>query len=152
MTDGDAGNQQSHVVDPGGTVLFVDDDPAILSALLRAFSPLPTVTPLIAPNGTAALEVLKRFPVDVIVTDQKMPGITGSGLLATCRRLYPTVARVLLTAYADRQTVSSAVTEGGADLVFCKPWDDEGLKNGILTELAKAGIGELGPAADLGAA
>jgi len=127
------------VLDPVGTVLFVDDEPFVLSALLRVFARIPSVRPLIVPSGNAALDVLKRFPVDVIVTDQNMPGITGNGLLATCSRMYPTMARVLLTGHADRQTVSVAATDGAADFVFAKPWDDEVLTSGILSALAKAG-------------
>jgi response regulator RpfG family c-di-GMP phosphodiesterase len=118
----------------------VDDEPTIRSALFRAFRGLDQVKPLFASDGEAALDVLKRFPVDVIVTDQSMPGMTGNKLLTTCRRLYPHMARVLLTAFADRETVSFAATYGAVDFVFRKPWDDVELKACIIAAMEKAGI------------
>jgi response regulator RpfG family c-di-GMP phosphodiesterase len=130
--------ETSQTPELGGIVLFVDDEPAILCALMRVFAPLTGIVPLIAPSGEGALEMLKKFPVDVIVTDQRMPGIAGNGLLAACRRLYPATARVLLTAFADRQTVSEAALDGAADLVFAKPWDEEALKSGVTSAIAKA--------------
>jgi response regulator RpfG family c-di-GMP phosphodiesterase len=135
----DLGGETSYTPELGGIVLFIDDEPAVLCALLRVFAPITSIVPLIAPSGDAALAMLKKFPVDAIVTDQRMPGITGNGLLAACRHLYPSTARILLTAFADRQTVSEAAVDAAVDLVFAKPWDEEALKNGVVSAIAKAG-------------
>jgi CheY-like chemotaxis protein len=74
-----------YTADAGGIVLFVDDEPNILSTLMRTFVPVPTVKAIVAQSGESAMELLKKFPVDLIVTDHRMPGMTGNTLLATCR-------------------------------------------------------------------
>ncbi|MHB8604402.1 MAG: response regulator [Thermoplasmatota archaeon] len=83
-------------------VLLVDDEPDVcesLADLLSAFfDPIRVVT---ADSGAAALAVLAREPIDLIVTDYRMPGMDGLSLLAEVRRRWPAVPRVLITAFPD---------------------------------------------------
>ena len=107
---------ENRALDLGGTVLFVDDQPARQASLLRLFAAYPAVRPLTAPGGRAALGILKRFPVDVLVACQNTPGLSGNDLLSVCRRQYPEVEQVLLP----------------------QPWKQETLKKRVRTALANA--------------
>src|SRR5689334_5487154 len=80
------------------TVLCVDDDAAVLSALRRLLRE-ETFEVLTASNAAHALASLRRHPVDVIISDQRMPGQNGSELLAEVGQRWPGIGRVLLTAY-----------------------------------------------------
>ena len=112
---------ENRALDLGGTVLFVDDQPARQASLLRLFAAYPAVRPLTAPGGRAALGILKRFPVDVLVACQNTPGLSGNDLLSVCRRQYPEVEQVLLP----------------------QPWKQETLKKRVRTALANAGMARL---------
>gem|GEM_PF-41141 len=115
----------------GGTepvrVLFVDDEEHVLAALRRmCFDEAFEV--LTASSGEAGLDVLRRTPgVGVIVTDQRMPGMTGAEFLREARRIAPHAVRIVLTGYADLEAAVAAVNEGGASRYVAKPWNDEEL-------------------------
>ena len=80
-------------------VLFVDDEPRVLTTMRILFRSHYEV--FLAESGAKALELLKTQPVDVIVSDQRMPGMTGIELLRAARELNPNAMRILLTGYAD---------------------------------------------------
>jgi CheY-like chemotaxis protein len=81
------------------TVLFVDDEPEVLHGFAAALRREPYRV-LFANSATEALFVLQAEAVDVIVADERMPGVSGRELLATARRLYPGTVRLLLTSHA----------------------------------------------------
>jgi response regulator RpfG family c-di-GMP phosphodiesterase len=104
-------------------ILVVDDEPHVLSALRRALHKCGFEI-LTAPAVPEALEVLAAGPVDVIISDMRMPGQTGAELLARARQIAPDAVRILLTGYADMQATLEAVNEGEVFRFLTKPWED----------------------------
>jgi signal transduction histidine kinase len=103
-------------------VLLVDDEPLVLSALRRGFRNEPWDT-VVATSGTEALEIIRREPVDVVVTDHDMPGIAGTEVLAVLRREHPEIARFMLTGKATLAVTVSAINDGAIARFFTKPCD-----------------------------
>ncbi len=113
-------------------LLIVDDEPHVLSSLRRSLRGhgyrIET-----ANGGEQALELLRQQPVDAIVCDMRMPGISGAEVLRVSRELAPDAVRVLLTGYADIASAVSAVNDGEIFRYLSKPWDDVML-NQVLQE------------------
>lgn len=109
------------------TVLLVDDEDSILSALKRLLR-REAYEVVIANGGQAGLDELARRPVDVIVSDQRMPGMSGVEFLRQAKVLYPDTVRMVLSGYADLQSITDAINEGAIYKFLSKPWDDEMLK------------------------
>ncbi|HXG27624.1 MAG TPA: response regulator [Nevskiales bacterium] len=106
-------------------VLFVDDEPRILNTMRMLFRGRYEV--LTADGGAQALELLKTRPVDVIVSDQRMPGMTGIELLRQARERMPGAMRILLTGYSDLNAIIGSINEGEIFRFVNKPWFDEDL-------------------------
>lgn len=115
-------------VEPGRRprVLLVDDEESILNSLKRLLRPEPYEV-LLANSGARALEILAEGPVDLVMSDARMPGMDGATLLARVREKYPAVRRILLTGYADLNTIIRAVNDGQIHQYLSKPWNDEEL-------------------------
>jgi CheY-like chemotaxis protein len=111
-------------------LLLVDDEPNILTALRRLLR-REGYAILTAADGAEALELLAHEPVQVIVSDQRMPGMSGTELLRRVKQLYPRTVRIALSGYADLATVTDAVNHGAIYRYLSKPWDDEALKGEI---------------------
>ena len=111
----------------GWTVLCVDDEPSILSALKRVLRSEDCKV-LQAGSGTEALALLEQHPVDVVVSDMRMPGMDGAELLAQVRARWPTTSRILLTGYADMKATIAAINEGQIYRYIHKPWDETELR------------------------
>lgn len=107
-------------------VLCIDDDPRVLASLRRLLrgEPYGVVT---ASNAAQALSSLRARPVEVIVSDERMPDVTGCELLAEVRQRWPWIGRVILTAHND-PTMTGRAFEAGVDCLVHKPWDDDHLK------------------------
>ncbi len=103
------------------TLLVVDDEPDVLDSLRHLFHR--TYRVLTASNGASALELLKREPVSVVLSDQRMPGMTGDVFLSRVRELYPDAVRMIFTGFADLESVIRAVNEGHIFRYIVKPWD-----------------------------
>src|SRR5262249_10854561 len=106
-------------------ILVVDDEAEILyslRALLRRDFDLHT-----AQSAYEAMQVLQRQPVHVIMTDQRMPGMTGVELLAQIREQHPDAIRMIFTGYADIKAVIDAINEGNIYRYLTKPWDPDEL-------------------------
>jgi DNA-binding NtrC family response regulator len=113
------------------TVLFVDDEGNVLSALKRIFLREPYQT-LFAYSGREALEILARSPVHVIVTDMRMPQMSGLELLRTVKKDYPHVIRMILSGDAEIHTLLAAINQGEIFRFIPKPWrSNEELKTTI---------------------
>jgi putative nucleotidyltransferase with HDIG domain len=105
-------------------VLFVDDERNILSALSRLFADEPYEIAT-ASSGAEGLEILRgAADTAVIVTDQRMPEMTGIEFLVQARKVAPQALRILLTGYADLDAVVDAINRGGAYRFATKPWTD----------------------------
>ena len=122
------------------SVLFVDDEPDNLLVLRATFSRRFEV--LTAPDGASALAVLAAHPVAVMVTDQRMPGMTGIELCATVRQRWPQVRRIVLTAWGDRNATLAAINEGGVHAFFDKPWQVEVLDLALTDTVAEATLAQ----------
>ena len=94
------------------TVLFVDDEEKILRSLKRALFDEPYET-LFANSGKEAIEILKRNDVHVIVTDMRMPEMSGDELLGIVEEEYPHVVRIILSGYVQVSTLLEAINEKG---------------------------------------
>lgn len=103
------------------TLLVVDDEVDVLESLRHQFHR--TYRVLTASGGEQALELLRTNDVHLILSDQRMPGMSGDVFLGQARRLYPDVIRMLFTGYADIQAVINAVNEGHIFRYILKPWD-----------------------------
>jgi len=111
---------------PGHTLLLVDDEPGILSALKRLFR-REGYTILTAESGMAGLEVLASQEVGVVISDARMPGMSGGEFLGKVREMHPDTVRLMLSGYTDLNAVTSAVNRGELFRFITKPWDDTGL-------------------------
>jgi len=103
------------------TVLFVDDDEAILRSLERGLLDEP-YNQLFAKSGEEALAILKREEVHVIVTDMRMPGMDGVELLKNVREMYPHIIMIILSGYAKEAALRTAVEQGDIFKLIPKPW------------------------------
>jgi serine/threonine-protein kinase len=110
-------------------VLFVDDDERILAALRVVFRQEYDVQT--AADGEAALEILRRGGIQVIVSDQRMPGMTGVELLRKARTVAPNAIRVLLTGYTDLASLVGSINQGEITRFVMKPWDNDELRQSI---------------------
>jgi response regulator RpfG family c-di-GMP phosphodiesterase len=121
------------------TVLCVDDEPHVLSALRRALR-APELKLCTAEGGAPALELLAREPVDLIISDMRMPGMTGTQLLGQVQRSYPDVVRVVLTGQADMHDTIAAINHGSIFRYLQKPWNDEELRQVVRQGLERRAL------------
>jgi response regulator RpfG family c-di-GMP phosphodiesterase len=108
---------------PGGAVLCVDDEPHILSALRRLFR-TQGYEVLTATSAADGLALMAQQPVDVVISDMRMPGMDGVQFLERARAMRPEALRLLLTGHADVDQVMGAVNRGEIYRYITKPWDD----------------------------
>jgi len=112
------------------TVLCVDDEPAILSALKRALR-APDIAVLTATSGAQALEIMAELPVDLVISDMRMPGMDGAQLLERACSEWPDAVRILLTGHADTAATIQAVNRGRIFRYLQKPWDERELVESV---------------------
>jgi len=106
------------------TVLFVDDEEKILRSLKRGLLDEPYNT-LFASSGKEALEILKQKEVHIIVTDMRMPEMSGLELLKTVKQEYPHIVRMVLSGYTQVTTLLTAINKGKIFKFITKPWQLE---------------------------
>ncbi len=109
------------------TVLFVDDEINILKALQRMLR-CEDMKVLTASCGAEALELLQKQPAQVVVTDQRMPEMSGVDLLAAVRERWPDTVRMMLTGYTDMGIAVEAINRGEIFRLITKPWNDDELR------------------------
>ncbi|CAN5430996.1 response regulator [soil metagenome] len=108
-------------------ILFVDDEPNILDGLQRMLRSMRHEwNMLFAQSGFDALRMMSEQPIDVIVSDMKMPGMDGAQLFQTVSESYPHVVRIILSGYSEKEINMRSV--GTAHQYLSKPCDSEGLK------------------------
>ena len=115
---------------PERTLLLVDDEGNILSALKRLLRH-DGYRIFTAGSGAEGLDVLDKNRVDVIVSDQRMPGMTGVEFLGLAKNRWPDTVRLVLSGYTELQSVTDAVNEGAIYKFLTKPWDDQKLSGHI---------------------
>ncbi len=109
------------------TLLFVDDEAGVLRALVRIFLE-ENYEILTASSAKEALACMGQNRVHLIISDHRMPGMTGAQLLKEVKERWPETIRIMLTGYADVQSIMGAVNEGAVYKFVTKPWNDEDLR------------------------
>ncbi|MDO8310341.1 MAG: response regulator, partial [Sideroxyarcus sp.] len=108
-------------------ILLVDDEPNVLKALQRVFRQ-ENYAIVTASGGQEALELLRKEPFHLMISDYMMPGISGAELLKQVKALKPEIIRIMLTGHADTNAVMGAINEGAVYKFILKPWDDNDLR------------------------
>ena len=116
-------------------ILFVDDEPRITSALRATFRRDFNV--VVANSGSEALRILEKHQIDVLVSDERMPGMLGHELLSKVSRMYPQTMRILLTGFTDKRAIIDSINDGEIFRFINKPWQNDEMR-AILHEAAVA--------------
>ena len=111
-------------------VLVLDDEPKVLSGLKRALRKEPYEL-LCATTAEEAFAILHEWPIDVVISDQDMPGMTGTAFLAQVRQAYPSTCRFILTGKATLDVALQAINDDAVRQFFTKPCDPETLAQSI---------------------
>jgi response regulator RpfG family c-di-GMP phosphodiesterase len=106
------------------TLLCVDDDPSVLNALRRLLT-IQGYRLFTAASGPEGLDILRNTPVDLVVSDMKMPGMNGAQFLEQVKVHSPDTIRILLTAYPDLHSTVTAINQAGIYRYIEKPWDND---------------------------
>ncbi|SFB52735.1 response regulator [Algoriphagus aquimarinus] len=110
-------------------ILYVDDEENNLQAFKATFRRDYTI--FLAIDANVARETLETQEVDIIITDQRMPGETGVEFLESIIPIYPHPIRILLTGYTDIQAVIDAINKGQVYHYLTKPWEEDYLRTVI---------------------
>ena len=111
---------------PSHALLVVDDHDAVIASVEELF--LGRYIVLGARNFSEALAIIRQGQIAVVMADQRMPGMSGSELLAQVAALEPDVTRILMTAYADLDVVMQAINQGKIYYYVSKPWEPSELE------------------------
>ncbi|MGD9188524.1 MAG: ATP-binding protein [Desulfobacteraceae bacterium] len=112
---------------PAHRILFVDDEQHILNALKRCLHKEPYQC-VFTDSGAGAMAMLAQQPFSIVVSDMRMPKMTGVELLKQVASQYPQTMRLVLSAWADSSEILDAVNEGHIYRYIIKPWDDRALR------------------------
>lgn len=115
------------------TILFVDDEVRLLRSIQRGLLDEP-YNLLFAESGKQALELLEENEVQIIVTDMRMPEMSGLDLLRIVKEKYPHIVRIVLSGYTQVTTLLTAINQGEIFRFITKPWKMEGEFKAVLTQ------------------
>lgn len=126
------------------TVLIVDDEPLVLSVIrdILAKGPYEIHT---ARSGSEALDLMTHQRIDVVISDERMPGMPGSEFLAIVKKRHPETVRMILTGHASVEAAIKAINEGEIYRFLTKPCNGEQLHNAVkeaLDHKKSGGFGE----------
>ncbi len=111
-------------------LLLVDDEENLLQAMRRLFRN-DGYRILTASSGSQALEILQENVVGVVISDQRMPEMSGVEFFSQVKKLYPETIRIILSGYTELESVTEAVNRGAVYKFLTKPWDDGWLRENI---------------------
>jgi response regulator RpfG family c-di-GMP phosphodiesterase len=109
------------------TILCVDDEDNILHSLKRLLRK-EGYRFLTALSGEEGLKILNENDVHLLISDHRMPGMSGTEFLAKVREKHPDVLRVILTGYTEVDSITESINKGNIYKFFLKPWSDQNLK------------------------
>ncbi|MEP7061532.1 MAG: response regulator [Betaproteobacteria bacterium] len=118
-------------------LLLVDDEPNILKALTRMcwneklVPVLPDLKITAFESPFEAIEFATHYPIDLVISDFRMPAMNGVALLSRIRALQPDAARIIVSAFADKEGIISAINDAAIFRFVTKPWIDQELKTAI---------------------
>jgi len=116
--------------EPLKTLLLVDDDPEVLG-LLHGLLRQDGYNVLTASSGAEGLELLALSEVQVVVCDQRMPTMNGSDFLNRVKDLHPDTLRIILSGYADLESIMDAINRGAIYRFYKKPWEGDAMRENI---------------------
>lgn len=122
-------------------VLFVDDEKDILNSIKRQMRK-EKFEVILSNSAENALELLKTDNYEIVVSDERMPGISGVDFLKEVKELYPETIRIILSGYADSKTIIDAINKGEIYRFIPKPWNIDDLKATIYKAIEKWEIEE----------
>ncbi len=125
--------------DAAPIILLVDDEPNILGSIRRLLRNTGYMI-MTAENGEQALEILQGEPIDLIISDMRMPNMNGAELLDQVRQRWPWTIRVLLTGHSDITSAISAINQGGIYRYISKPWNDDEIFITIRSAVERRGL------------
>jgi CheY-like chemotaxis protein len=117
------------------TILFVDDEVNVLQSLKRLFRREP-YTILTASSAKEGLKILGETSVDLLVSDHRMPEMSGVELMSQVKERFPHIMRIILTGYTDLGSITAAINKGHVYKFILKPWEDDQLKETVREALA----------------
>nr|WP_315220679.1 EAL domain-containing protein [uncultured Duganella sp.] len=112
------------------TLLLLDDEASIRSSLKRLFR-VDGYHILSAETAEQAFDMLAMNEVQVVISDQRMPGMNGTEFLSRVKNMYPGTIRIILSGYADLESVLNAINRGEIYRFYTKPWEDQTLRENI---------------------
>ena len=121
------------------TVLLVDDEPRVLSSLTRCLARL-GINLVDFPCPRQALAYARNNPPDLVISDQRMPGIQGSQLLSEIKALWPGIQTIILSGYSDLESLSEAFNRRVIDRFISKPWNNNELRMIVTAALGEQGV------------
>ena len=107
-------------------VLYVDDEPRNLTSFNAVFRKYYKI--YIAKSAEEGIEIMEKNPVHLVITDQRMPNVTGVEFLEKIANRYPDVTRIILTGYSDTEAIINAINRGRVYKYITKPWKTDELK------------------------
>lgn len=114
---------------PKELILYVDDEEKNLDSFKIIFRKEYDV--LVAKSAQEGLEILEKHDIRLVITDQRMPNMTGVEMLEKIANMYPEITRIILTGYSDMEAIISAINKGRVFRYITKPWNKEELKETI---------------------
>ena len=127
---------------PRPVIMFVDDEPRVLKSMRAMFRRDYDV--LLANSGAEALEILSNNIIDVVVSDQRMPYMTGVDVLSEIKQRSPETVRILLTGYADLAAVEASINEAEVFKYLMKPCPADEVRGAVQAGLElRAGVGSM---------
>ncbi|MGP9801273.1 EAL domain-containing protein [Rheinheimera sp. NSM] len=118
------------------TILLVDDEENILSALKRVLR-RDNYRVLTCTGAKQAFDILALNQVQVILSDQRMPGVSGTEFFSQVKDMYPDTIRIVLSGYTDLRSVTEAINKGAIYKFMTKPWQDDELRSEIKQAFAQ---------------
>ncbi len=110
--------------------MLVDDEMPVLRSLQRTLQRL-NFGVFIADSGQAALDLLARQQVDIVISDMRMPYMNGHQFLRKVKEIHPSTTRLILSGYADEKEITKTLLDGSSKMYILKPWDSQQLQQTI---------------------
>jgi len=123
------------------TILIVDDEENVISALKRIFMD-DAINVLSAASALEGIELLKQNAVKLVISDEQMPGMSGSEFLSMIRQEYPHVVRIILTGHASIEAAMKAINDGEIYRFFIKPWNNYEIRTTVKAAIEKFNLEE----------